>query len=82
MSITTYPEKEGRPWLLEHVEVIMGAIARPDFHALDSTPGRERCYREHVELDRWLRVVVGFNEDPAWVVTAVVQDNDPRGLAL
>jgi hypothetical protein len=27
---------------------------------------------------RWLRVVVDFNEDPAWVVTAFVEDQDPR----
>jgi hypothetical protein len=67
-----------RPWLLETIEEIMGAIARPDFHAADPIAGRERFYREHLEPDRWLRVVVDFSEDPAWVVTAVVQDNDPR----
>ncbi len=27
----------------------------------------------------WLRVVVDFGEEPAWIVTAVVHDNDPRG---
>lgn len=58
----------------------MGAVARPDFRALDATPGRERFYRQHIEPNRWLRVVVDFSEDPGWVVTAVVQDNDPRGL--
>jgi hypothetical protein len=68
-----------RPWLLDHIDVILGAIARPDFQALDPTPGRERFYRRHVEPNRWLRVVVDFNADPAWVVTAVVQDNDPGG---
>jgi hypothetical protein len=69
-----------RRWLLEHIGVIMGAVARPDFRALDATPGRERFYRQHIEPNRWLRVVVDFSEDPGWVVTAVVQDNDPRGL--
>lgn len=68
-----------RPWLLDHVEVILGAVARPDHRALDPIAGRERFYRQHIEPDRWLRVVVDFSEDPAWVVTAVVQDNDPRG---
>lgn len=68
-----------RPWLLDHIDVILGTVARPDFHALDPIPGRERFYRQHVEPDRWLRVVVDFNEDPAWVVTVVTQDNDPRG---
>jgi hypothetical protein len=70
-----------RPWLLDHIDVIMGAIARPDFRALDPTVNRERFYRQHVEPGRWLRVVVDYGEDPAWVVTAVVQDNDPRGAA-
>lgn len=68
-----------RPWLLDHIDVIIGTIARPDFHALDPTGSRERFYREHIEPARWLRVVVDFSEDPVWVVTAVVQDNDPRG---
>lgn len=69
-----------RPWLLDHLEVIMGTIARPDFRALDSTAGRERFYRQHIEPGRWLRVVVDYGEEPGWVVTAVVQDNDPRSL--
>lgn len=68
-----------RPWLLDHVEVILGTVARPDRRALDPIADRERFYRQHIEPDRWLRVVVDFSEDPAWVVTAVVQDNDPRG---
>ena len=70
-----------RPWLLDHVDVIMGSIARPDHRALDPIPGRERFYRQHIKPDRWLRVVVDFSEDPAWVVTAVIQDNDPRWMA-
>jgi hypothetical protein len=24
-------------------------------------------------------VVVDFNDDPGWIVTVLVQDNDPRG---
>jgi hypothetical protein len=40
---------------------------------------RERYYRENLFPDGWLRVVVDYSEEPAWIVTAVVQDNDPRG---
>jgi hypothetical protein len=68
-----------RPWLLDHVETILGAVARPDHRAPDPIADRERFYRQHIEPGRWLRVVVDFSEDPAWIVTAVVQDNDPRG---
>jgi hypothetical protein len=46
---------------------------------VDPIPGRERFYRQHIEPNRWLRVVVDFSEDAAWVVTAVIQENDPRG---
>lgn len=67
-----------RPWLLDHIDAIMETVARPDFHALDWVPGRERFYRQHIEPSRWLRVVVDFNEEPAWVVTVVVQDDNPR----
>lgn len=67
-----------RPWLLDHIDTIIGTIARPDFQSLDPTAPRERFYRQHIEPSRWLRVVVGYGQDPAWVVTAVVQDNDPR----
>jgi hypothetical protein len=67
-----------RPWLLDHVDAIMGTIALPDHRAADTIPDRERFYRQHIEPHRWLRVVVDFSEDPGWVVTAVVQDNDPR----
>jgi hypothetical protein len=66
-----------RPWLLDHIDVIMETIARPDFHELDPTVPRERFYRQHIEPARLLRVVVGYGQDPAWVVTAGVQDNVP-----
>ncbi len=68
-----------RPWLLGHIEAILDTVARPDFHAPDPTADRERFYRQDLQPNRWLRVVVDYSQDPAWVVTAVVQDNDPRG---
>lgn len=68
----------GRPWLLDYVDVIMDTVARPDYRADDPIPNRERFYRQHLDPNRWLRVVVDFNEAPAWVVTATVQSNDPR----
>ncbi|MGH2591612.1 MAG: hypothetical protein ACRDGW_12550 [Actinomycetota bacterium] len=67
-----------RPWLLDHVAVILATVSRPDHREEDPRPGRERFYRRHIDLRRWLRVVVDFNQIPAWVVTAAVQDNDPR----
>jgi hypothetical protein len=69
-----------RPWLLEHVDTILATVAGPDFRQDDPRPGRERFYRQHVDQKRWLRVVVDFNEEPAWIVTAAVQSDDPRRL--
>jgi hypothetical protein len=70
----------GRSWLLEHIEEILIAVQRPDYHENDPRPGRERFYSENaLRPGRWLRVVVDFNEDPGWVVTVLVQDNHPRG---
>jgi hypothetical protein len=68
-----------RGWLLEHIELILGAVELPDHHEEDPRPGRERFYRQNaLNPGRWLRVVVDFNDDPAWIVTVLVQDNDPR----
>ena len=69
----------GRPELMEEIDLILGTVAHPDHRASDLLPGREHFYRRHVDPRRWLRVVVDFNEDPAWVVTALVQQNPPRG---
>lgn len=68
-----------RPWLLDEIDTILDTVARPDLHVLDPAADRERFYREHPFPGSWLRVVVDFSEEPAWIVTAVVQDNDPRG---
>jgi hypothetical protein len=65
--------------LLDHIHDILGAIGSPEFREDDPVPGRERFYRQDfLEPGRWLRVVVDFNEEPAWIVTAFVEDQDPR----
>ena len=70
----------GRAWLLDHIELILATVSLPDHREDDPRPGRERCYRQNVlDPGRWLRVVIDFNDVPAWVVTILVQDNDPRG---
>ena len=71
-----------RPAMLTSVETIVATVERPDYHELDPIPGRERFFRRHV-LDpmRWLRVVVDFDDEPARIVTALVQNDDPRRRA-
>jgi hypothetical protein len=69
----------GRSWLLDYVEMILEAVARPDYHEDDPRPGRERFYRQNpLRPGRWMRVVVDCNDVPGWVVTVLIQDDDPR----
>jgi hypothetical protein len=70
-----------RPWLLDRVDMILDAVNQPDLREDDPLPGRERFYRHHTTPGSWLRVVVDFNSQPAWVVTALVQDFDPPRTA-
>jgi hypothetical protein len=69
----------GRPELAEEVELILGTVARPDHRAPNALPEREHFYRRDLDPSRWLCVVVDFSEELAWVVTAFVQNNPPRG---
>jgi hypothetical protein len=69
----------GRSWLLDHVETILATVARPDYRDDDPRPGRERFYRQNaLTPGRWMRVVVDCNDVPGWVVTVLIQDDDPR----
>jgi hypothetical protein len=57
----------------------VATIAQPDYLEDDPRPGRERFYRQNVlEPERWMRVFVDFNDIPGWVVTVLIQDDDPR----
>jgi hypothetical protein len=64
---------------MDEEALILGTVAHPDHRAADPIAGREHFYRRHIDPRRWLRVVVDFNDEPGWVVTALVQENPPRG---
>jgi hypothetical protein len=67
------------PWMLDHLDAILAAVALPLHHDDDPLAGRERFYARHPLLRaRWLRVIVDYTEDPARVVTAFVRFGDPR----
>jgi hypothetical protein len=67
-----------RPELLDELELILGTVAHPDHRLDDRIAGREHFYRRDLDPRRWLRVVVDYREDPAWVVTVIVQESPPR----
>lgn len=67
-----------RPELLDELDAVMAAVARPDHREADPRSGRERFYRRHAtDRIRWMRVVVDFNKEPAVVVTAFIQRKNP-----
>jgi hypothetical protein len=68
-----------RPDLIDQVDAMIGAVSLPDHREDDPEPGRERFYRQNVvDPRRWLRVVVDYDESPARIVTALIQQHDPR----
>lgn len=67
-----------RPELAHEVQLALSVVSRPDHREPDPHPGRERFYRRDIDPRRWLRVVVDFNDDPAWVVTVLIQNNPPQ----
>jgi len=66
-----------RPEMIGHLDAILQTVSRPDRREDDPMPGRERFYLDHIFAKRWLRVVVDFNESPAFIVTAFAQTNRP-----
>jgi hypothetical protein len=66
-----------RRHLLDQIQVIVETVSRPEHHEEDPMAGRER-YRYNPITERWLRVVVDFNEKPGFVVAALAQRTDPR----
>jgi hypothetical protein len=63
--------------MVGYAAALLDTVSRPDLREHDPVSGRERFYRRDLDPRRWLRVVVDFNESPAFVVTAFVQDNAP-----
>ena len=68
-----------RPELLDHIDAILDAVARPDFRRDDAIPSRQHFYRRHLDARRWLRVIVDFDGEPAYIVTAFIRSNSPGG---
>jgi hypothetical protein len=69
-----------RPGMVQHSAAILDVVSLPDRREEDPSPGRERFYRRDLDPRRWLRVVVDFNESPAFVVTAFIQDHPPEAI--
>jgi hypothetical protein len=63
--------------MARYERVIVETITHLDLHTDDPRPGRERYFAHRKGSGEWLRVVVDFNDNPGWVVTAFGHDQEP-----
>jgi len=63
--------------MARHRRTITETISHPHERQNDARPGRERYFAHRKGPATWLRVVVDYNRNPAEVVTAFGQDNEP-----
>jgi hypothetical protein len=67
----------GHPELARYQAEILRAVSEPD----ETRPGRRRNERWYFLLgagpSRWLQVVVAYEQDRGWIVTAFARRRDP-----
>lgn len=70
-------EFDGHPELGGYQAEILRTVSNPD----ESRPGRRRNERWYLRRDagpsRWLQVVVAYEDDRGWIVTAFARRRDP-----
>jgi hypothetical protein len=66
------------PELAGHLDAVVEAVAHPDHVEADALPGRTRFYRRDVGPSRWLLAVVGYEQRPARIITALANRKDPK----
>jgi hypothetical protein len=66
------------PELAGHLDAVLAAVQRPDHVGPDSLPDRKRFYRRDVVPSRWLLAVVGYEQEPARIITALANRKDPK----
>jgi hypothetical protein len=75
-----WQDKIGRdhPELVNHLDAVMATVAKPDHIEADALPDRTRFYRRGVGPSRWLMTVVSYEQQPARIITALVNRKDPK----
>jgi hypothetical protein len=68
---------QGHPGMARFESAVLATVSHPLHREPDIRPSRERYFSMGNGPRRWLRVVIDFSTDPAEVVTAFGQDNDP-----
>jgi hypothetical protein len=68
---------DGHPELESHVEDILHAVERPDARAPGREPNEEWFFLRGAGPTRWLQVVVAYEEERGWIVTAFGRRRNP-----
>jgi hypothetical protein len=63
--------------MARYERALIETITHPDDRKPDIRPGRERYFSVRKGPSAWLRVVIDFNGDEGFVVTAFGHDDDP-----
>lgn len=66
------------PELREHLEHVLATVTEPEHAEPDPHGRRRRNYRPRVGPSRWLLVVVGLEQQPGRIITAVATRKDPK----
>ena len=66
------------PELVDQLDAVMQAVAKPDHVEPDALPARTRFYRRNVGPSRWLMAVVSYEQQPARSITALANRKDPK----
>jgi hypothetical protein len=66
------------PELESHLGDVLRAVAEPDHVAADPVyERRRRHYLQGAGPSRWLLVVVSYEQEPAWIISAFGNRKDP-----
>jgi hypothetical protein len=68
---------DGHPELEGHAEEVLRAVARPDTRAPGREPNEEWFFLRGAGPSRWLQVVVAYEEERGWIVTAFGRRRNP-----
>ncbi|HLI61157.1 MAG TPA: DUF4258 domain-containing protein [Solirubrobacteraceae bacterium] len=66
------------PEMAGHREAVLRTVATPEHVEDDPLPRRRRYYRRSLGPNRWLLVVVTYEQDPARIITALGNRKDPK----
>ncbi len=68
---------DGHPELVEHQAAVMQAVSTPDQRRPGRASNEQWYFLRNAGPSRWLQVVVAYEGDRGWIVTAFGRRRDP-----